>query len=58
MRKRLDLVKIIFLMGIICVTYTATSSIAEEITLKTIMPEQFVGAIMDVGSYVGNGTGG
>jgi len=54
MRRKLNLVKILFLIGIVCATYTASSSIAEEITLSTIMPGQVVGATIDVGTYTGN----
>ena len=42
MPKKLNLVKILFLIGMICVTYTATSSIAEEIRLTNIIPEAAV----------------
>jgi len=38
MRKKKNLVKVLFLIAAICLTYNAPSGIAEEITLKTIIP--------------------
>ena len=55
MRAKCSLAKILFLIVIICTVYTATPSLAEEIKLTTIMPEQIVGAEIEIGTYTGDG---
>ena len=58
MRTKSSLIRAIFIVVAICVVYTATLSVAEEIKLTTIMPEQITGAEIEVGTYIGNGLNG
>ena len=56
MHKRYNAVKILFLIGIIFVSHAAELGIAEEITLKTIMPNPVSTAPDFVyGTIAGNG---